>query len=257
MFNKYENIFLFIILVLIVMRFIELKSFFKDKIMFSEHVNFKNILSIDECKDIINTVSKIKFETYDETVDSSAENKNQNNLEIHECMKGHSVSFPVYQINILDSYKTINNKLWKNNIEPLYIKKIKPLIQQLPWSKGKNVILNWGFIKRYKKCERTHLRTHLDSNYFTFNILLSSTKDFKGGELYIFDNYYTNKYKNISDLNLEEHDGFIKKIKNDLPIIKDYDQGDVLSFVGENHLHGTLPVVEGERYVLVLFFEVS
>ena len=255
MFNNYESIFLCVILFLISLRFIELKWYFKDEIFFSEHVNFKNILSIDECKDIINVVSKIKFETYDE--DSGSEKHKRDNVEIHECMEGHSVSFPVYQNDVLQHNKTINNKLWKDNIEPLYNKKIKPLIHKLPWSKGKKVSLSWVFIKRYKKCERTHLRTHLDSNYFTFNILLSSTKDFKGGELYIFDNYYSNKYKNIVDLTLEKHDGFIKNIKNDLPIIKDYDQGDVLSFVGENHLHGTLPVVEGERYVLVLFFEVS
>ena len=209
--------------------------FNENEIIVSEHVNFKNILSIDECKDIINTVSKMEFETYPEPSDS----------------------FPIYQIDIFQEYDKIINNIWKDNIEPLYIKKIKPLIQQLPWSKFKKFKLNSAFIKRYKKCERTHLGAHFDGSYFTFNILLSSTKDFKGCEFYIFDNYYTNKYEIIHGLNIEEHDEFIKNLKNDLPILKDYDQGDVLSFIGENHLHGTLPIVEGERYVLVLFFEVS
>tara|TARA_B100001094_G_C17969527_1_gene689594 strand:+ start:120 stop:878 length:759 start_codon:yes stop_codon:yes gene_type:complete len=251
MFNSYENIFLFVILLLIVMRLFELKEYFKDNLIFTESIKFKNILTIDECKDLINTASKIKFETYNESVDSEAGKCNNN------YTKEHDVLFPVYQIDILIEDSIKNHKLWDDKIRPIYFKKIKPLINKLPWVKDKNVSLEWVFIKRYKKCERTHMRSHFDSNYFTFNILLSNPKDFKGGELYIFDSHYSIKYKNISDLSLKEHDAFIKEKNNNLPIIKDYDQGDILSFVGENHLHGTLPIEEGERYVLVLFFNLQ
>ena len=211
----------------------------------NEKVHFKNILNKDECQDIINKVSNVNFYINDENVSS------------HNCMNGHSVSFPVYGSNLDDPLKNVNNNLWENTVKPLYNKKLKPLINKLPWTKGKKIELSWVFIKRYNKSERTHIKSHFDSNYFTFNILLSDKNDFKGGDLYIFDKYYSNKYKNIQDVNVEDNDTIINQIGNDIPIVKDYDQGDILSFIGKKYLHGTLPLVEGERYVLVLFFNVE
>ena len=226
MIGNYENIILFIIVIIVSCYFL-----FRNK---HKTVKFKNILTKDECQDLINTASKIKFDTTDDSVDAR----------------------PVYQIDILRDKEIINKEIWKDKILPIYNNKLKPLLSKLPWTSGEKLLLNWVFIKRYMKSERTHLRSHFDSNFFTFNILLSDKKDFKGGDLYIFDNYHSNKYKNIIDLTLPEHDAFIKTMGKNLPVVKDYDQGDILSFIGENHLHGTLPVYEGERYVLVLFFEI-
>ena len=211
----------------------------------NEKVNFKNILNKEECQDIINKVSKINFDITDENVSS------------HNCMNGHSVSLPLYEYDLDDPLKNVNNNLWENTVKPLYNKKLKPLINKLPWAKGKKIKLSWAFIKRYKKSERTHMRSHFDTNYFTFNILLSDKNDFKGGDFYIFDKYYSSKYRYIQHVDVEENDTIINQIGNDIPIVKDYEQGDILSFIGQEYLHGTLPVVEGERYVLVLFFNVE
>ena len=228
-------------------------------------VKFKNILNKDECQNIINKASKIKFDTSNETVDTNPElngvdyHTNNNNMS-HMINERQIVSFPVYQINIYStdmSIEPLHHNLWENTVKPLYNKKLKPLINKLPWTKGKKIKLSWAFIKRYKKSERTHMRSHFDANYFTFNILLSDKNDFKGGDLYIFDKEYSNKYQNIQGLILKAHDVFINQMGNNIPIVKDYDQGDLLSFIGQQHLHGTLPVVEGERYVLVLFFNIE
>jgi hypothetical protein len=35
----------------------------------------------------------------------------------------------------------------------------------------------------------------------------------------------------------------------------DYQQGDMVKFKSETHLHGTLPLTKGERYVLTVFYD--
>ena len=251
---------LFILLIIVIT--IECFIFYMNN---DNQVKFKNILNKEECQDIINKVSKIKFDTSDESVDTGPElkgidHRTNNNDTSHMNTERQIVSFPVYQIDIYStdiSIEPLHHNLWENTVKPLYNKKLKPLINKLPWTKGKKIKLNWAFIKRYKKSERTHMRSHFDTNYFTFNILLSDKNDFKGGDFYIFDKYYSSKYINIQDLILKAHDVFINQMGNNIPIVKDYDQGDILSFIGQQHLHGTLPVEEGERYVLVLFFNIN
>ena len=228
-------------------------------------VKFKNILNKDECQDIINKASKIKFDTRDEIVDIGPEltgiDYRTNNNDMSPMINERQiVSFPVYQIDLYSTDKNIDplhHNLWENTVKPLYNKKLKPLINKLYWTKGKKIKLSGAFIKRYNKSERTHMRSHFDDNYFTFNILLSDKNDFKGGDLYIFDKEYSSKYQNIQRLVMKAHDVFINQMGNDIPIVKDYNQGDILSFIGQQHLHGTLPLVEGERYVLVLFFDLN
>ena len=160
---------------------------------------------------------------------------------------------PEYQIDILTSENTINNiDLWKE-IKPIYEKKLIPQLKNISFLNSINYKLDFVFLKRYKLTERSYMTLHTDDNFFTIGILLSNTNDFDGGELYIFDREKSKKYDYIDNLDNEKKDNFIKKYKN-LPII-DYNQGDVLIYSGNNHIHGTLPITRGERYVLIFFFD--
>jgi len=79
-------------------------------------------------------------------------------------------------------------------IGPLFDRTLKPLLADLPWLKGTAFTLDFAFLKRYRPQERTHLGIHVDSSFFTFNVLLSNPADFEGGEIYIFTPQQTQKH---------------------------------------------------------------
>ena len=192
----------------------------------------KNILSKKECNKLINLSKKYTFTTDEEPVDGK----------------------PVYQIDIITSKNKIDNpNLWKE-IQPIYEEKLIPIMKHIPWLSTLNYTLDFVFLKRYRPDERTYLGLHTDDNFFTIAILLSSINDFSGGELYIFNTSKTTQYMKIyEDMDNTEKDQFIKNYKK-LPVIN-YNQGDMVAYTGDTHLHGTLPVTQGERYVLIFFFD--
>jgi hypothetical protein len=69
----------------------------------------------------------------------------------------------------------------------------------------------------------------------------------------MFDKQTSNTISEIAKCDVKVRDEFIEKYKN-LPII-DYQQGDMVKFESETHLHGTLPLIKGERYILTIFYD--
>jgi hypothetical protein len=161
---------------------------------------------------------------------------------------------PVYQIDLVQNGWVSDDGMWLV-IGPLFDRQLRPLLGRLPWLKGKAFTLDFAFLKRYRPEERTHLGIHVDSSFFTFNILLSDPGDFDGGEIYIFNPSATQKlFGRHESMSTEQKDAWVDS--NDaLPIVRGYGRGDVLAFTGNRHLHGTLPTTRGERVVLTFFFD--
>lgn len=161
---------------------------------------------------------------------------------------------PVYQIDLVQNGWVSDTGMW-SVIGPTFDRKLKPLLAKLPWLQGTAFTLDHAFLKRYRPQERTHLGIHVDSSFFTFNVLLSDPADFEGGEIYIFTPQQT-------QLHFQRHEAMSTAQKDDwvgghaeLPTVAGYGLGDTLAFTGDRHLHGTLPVRSGERVVLTFFFE--
>ena len=109
----------------------------------------------------------------------------------------------------------------------------------MPW------LAHWKLVLTHRPEERTHLGIHLDSSFFTFNILLSDPEDFDGGDFYLFSPQQTQEH-------LASHDNMTTAQKqewvmghSELPVVAGYGCGDTLAFSGDHHLHGTLPVKGG------------
>ena len=88
------------------------------------------------------------------------------------------------------------------------------------------------------------------------SFLLSDTKDFEGGEIYIFDTKSSDEIETWSDADYdsdEVREKFVNSHPN-LPIL-DYQQGDLAVYTGGKNYHGTLPVKGGERYILTFFLD--
>ena len=100
---------------------------------------------------------------------------------------------PVYQIDLVQGGWVADGGMWAV-IGPLFDRSLKPLLAELPWLKGTAFTLDFAFLKRYRPQERTHLGIHVDSSFFTFNVLLSDPDDFEGGEIYIFTPQQTQKH---------------------------------------------------------------
>tara|TARA_B110001452_G_scaffold263885_1_gene266010 strand:+ start:628 stop:1710 length:1083 start_codon:yes stop_codon:yes gene_type:complete len=161
---------------------------------------------------------------------------------------------PVYQIDLVQNGWVSDARMW-SVIGPTFDLKLKPLLAKLPWLQGTAFTLDHAFLKRYCPQQRTHLGIHVDSSFFTFNVLLSDPGDFEGGEIYIFTPQETQRH-------FERHEAMSTAQKEtwvgghaQLPTVEGYTQGDTLAFTGDRHLHGTLPVRSGERVVLTIFFE--
>ena len=182
----------------------------------------KSTLSKSECNKLIDTANKYHFDTYLEPVDKD----------------------PVFQIDINADGKIMNQELWEmcKKIQKKHMSHIKRPV-------------HFVFLKRYKPEERTRLYIHFDSSSYTSSFLLSDTKDFEGGELYIFDKQKSqelNTTHNFTKMNKEDVDKFVENYPS-LPTVN-YEQGDMISYNGTQHLHGILPVTKGSRYVLSFFF---
>jgi len=183
----------------------------------------KKVLTPEECSTIINLSNQYEYGQFREEVDGK----------------------PAYEIDIYDTEKEgiiLNKTLWEV-CKKIYDKHLK--------SEFKSP--EYVFLRRYTPEERVELPIHLDSTNVTVLFLLSDTRDFSGGELFIFDKKFTQKHKYIGDKSLRMKNEFIKNIKK-LPILK-YGQGDTVTYSGKEHLHGVLPVTSGTRYTLSFFFE--
>lgn len=170
-------------------------------------------LSPEFCRNLIRIYNKYDQETVPEPVDNR----------------------PVYQITIYDEGKILNKELWD-------------ICKNIPLPRKPYFV----FLKRYRSDERPYITAHCDTSTYSYNFLLSSTRDFEGGDLYIFDRPMTNILKEfIRGMSPIEIDKYIASYEN-LPIVK-FEQGDMISYRGDKHLHGTLPVTKGERYLLSFF----
>lgn len=183
---------------------------------------YKKRLSKSECEELIHMSKKYTLETKLDGVDNK----------------------PEYQIDIYDCDQVVSKDLYEKAIR-IYNKHIK---KRLTHVKHPDFI----FLKRYKQGERIHIPIHYDDSRMSFNFLLSDTNDFTGGELYMFDKTQSKLInKSITTLTRET---FINTYKN-LPIIHDFEQGDLIEYEGGEQMHGILPVKSGVRYLLTFFFE--
>lgn len=175
----------------------------------------KGVLEPKYCEDLIRIYNNYSCETYPDPVDKR----------------------PVYQITIYDNETVLNKELW--NICKTINLPFKP---------------SFVFLKRYRSDERPYITAHCDSSLWSFNVLISSTRDFEGGEFFIFDRSMTKLlnelFINMSPMDIDK----CMSLYTNLPILR-IEQGDMISYMGEKHLHGTLPVTSGERYLLAFFSE--
>lgn len=181
----------------------------------------KAVLSRNECRELINLAEMFKFDTKLDGVDDK----------------------PEYQIDIFDG-EIKNDTLWKL-CKKLYNTKMPQIDKKL----------DYVFLKRYTPHERTHIPLHYDDNHTTMSFLLSDTKDFVGGELYVFPLEETKKLDALDKqipMTIERRNNLIDNYPN-LPILN-YEQGDMAKYPGGTRMHGTLPVTSGKRYVLTYFF---
>lgn len=193
----------------------------------------KSTLSKSECKEFIEIAKKYDLETKPDGVDDK----------------------PEYQIDVLDT-GVINEELWAK-CRLIYLNKLKPIIESTPWIPSDQRI-NYIFLRRYEKTERTHIPIHTDDSYLTMSFLLSDTKDFEGGELYVFDSKESIEIDNWDDKFYEKtsnRENFINSHPN-LPIL-DYQRGDLAVYTGGKNYHGILPITSGERYILTFFLDKS
>ena len=224
------NFILFLVICLIVFVIFYMRRKRVEKISDAGFVQ-KSTLSKRECKELIEIAKKYDLETKPDEVDSK----------------------PEYQIDVLDT-GVINEELWEK-CRLIYLNKLKPIMESTPWIPSDQRI-NFIFLRRYEKTERTHIPIHTDGSYLTMSFLLSDTKDFEGGEIYIFDTKSSKEIDNWSDTDYESNEvreKFVNSYPN-LPIL-DYQQGDLAVYTGGKNYHGTLPVKGGERYILTFFLD--
>ena len=191
----------------------------------------KSVLSKSECEELIQIAKKYDLETKNDEVDEK----------------------PELQIDIIAT-SGVNEELWEA-CKPIYLNKLKPILESTPWIPSDQRI-NFVFLRRYEKNERTHIPMHTDDSYLTMSFLLSDTKDFEGGEIYIFDTKSSDEIENWSDADYdsdEVREKFVNSHPN-LPIL-DYQQGDLAVYTGGKNYHGTLPITSGERYILTFFLD--
>ena len=191
----------------------------------------KSVLSKSECEELIQIAQKYELETKNDEVDEK----------------------PELQIDIIAT-SGVNEELWEA-CKPIYLNKLKPILESTPWISSDQRI-NFVFLRRYEKNERTHIPMHTDDSYLTMSFLLSDTKDFEGGEIYIFDTKSSEEIDNWDENFYEEtsnREEYVTSHPN-LPIL-DYQQGDLAVYTGGKNYHGTLPVKGGERYILTFFLD--
>ena len=185
----------------------------------------KNVLSREDCENLIRTANKYKFvNDHLDTIDGQ----------------------PEYQIDVFRDNVVSHKELYDTCME-LYNTKLP----RCP----KNLDLDYIFIRRYTPSERTGVPIHFDSTKLTYSILLSDTKDFEGGKIYAFDEKTSRKFdrEGLDFMDNKQRGQYMDG--RELPVIDDYEQGDVLIFEGQKLFHGITPVTGGARYIVTYFFE--
>ena len=205
---------------------------YKENRIYNHASIYNRVLPNDVCQRLIGDSIRFEYEGYPSPVDRK----------------------PTYQIDLYDCgglIEVTTHALWKT-VKPVYAKFIVPLVENLSWLQGKECTLEWAFMRRYQKNERTHVGAHKDICDFAVTLLLSDESQFKGGEFYLFK-------PNATDLNDEsspdERAEVINNIKN-MPIINQK-RGDVIIYKGSSHWHGVLPVSSGSRYAIIFFFNTN
>ena len=181
----------------------------------------KKVLSHEECRHLIDIAETCEFETKADGVDDQ----------------------PEYQIDILDG--TVKHKQLWNICKKIYETKMPRIDMEL----------DYVFLKRYTPNERTHIPLHYDDNRKAVSFMLSDTRDFSGGQLYVFPLEETKKLDALDKkmaMTIEKRNILIDNYKN-LPVLN-YERGDMAKYPGGTRMHGTLPVTSGKRYVLTFFF---
>ena len=190
-----------------------------------EYALHKKLLTPEECQAIVDVSGKYAFDGDDqepEPVDGK----------------------PTWQIDIYSDGDVFNPELW-GICQDIYRRHlVRP-----------SKTLDYVFLRRYRSDERQRLFMHFDECEHAVNILLSKTSDVDGGQLYIFDRKSS---EDMSERYLHQMpedmiDAYISAHPN-LPIVP-YEQGDAVEYRGNKHLHGTLPVTRGTRYMLAFFFK--
>jgi hypothetical protein len=191
----------------------------------------KSVLSKSECEEFIEIAKKYDLETKNDDVDDK----------------------PELQLDIISDDGVIE-ELWEK-CKPIYLNKLKPILASTPWIEPDQRIY-YVFLRKYDTAGRTHIPIHKDEGYLTMSFLLSDTKDFEGGEIYIFDTKSSDEIETWSDADFdsdEVREKFVNSHPN-LPIL-DYQQGDLAVYTGGKNYHGTLPITSGERYILTFFLD--
>lgn len=207
-------VYLFILAVILLVIFHRYKSY---------KTFHRNIVPKTVCENIIETSKTFTFMKTPEVVDGK----------------------PMEEISIYDEGAPVNQELW-NMCEKYYT----------PLASKYGLRLNYAFLRRYEPGDRNDLIMHFDDEIdapTTINILLSDTKDFEGGDLYIFNKNNTAKIlkQHGGDMNIRQREQFIKECSH-MPVLN-LTQGDAVYYKGSELLHGVLPVTKGERYVLGFF----
>ena len=186
----------------------------------------------DTCNHLIQISNKYIFDKDDDPVDGD----------------------PEYQIDIYTKQEGIlNQELWEN-IQFIYLNKILPELNSKKWINDIEYYLDFVFLKRYRPDERTHLGLHIDDDYLSATIMLSDSSEYENGRFYLFPKEFSRKHEYVvSRMSTEERDAFISS-HDKLPIVNQ-EQGDTIIYTGSDHLHGTLPITSGSRYVLIFFFD--
>ena len=183
----------------------------------------KKVFSNQECKHVIEVANKYPYVNDKlDTIDNQ----------------------PEHQIDIYTDDE-VNNKELYDLCMDLYRK-------HLP--NHDHLKLGYIFLRRYKPEERSGVPIHFDDSTVTMSILLSETKDFEGGNLYVFDEKTSIKFDKDGLDFMENRERGKYMDGTQLPVMK-YEQGDMVMFKGGKLFHGITPVTGGERFILSYFFD--
>jgi len=183
----------------------------------------KKVFSNQECKHVIEVANKYPYVNDKlDTIDNQ----------------------PEHQIDIYTDDE-VNNKELYDLCMDLYRK-------HLP--NHDHLKLGYIFLRRYKPEERSGVPIHFDDSTVTMSILLSETKDFDGGNLYVFDEKTSIKFDKDGLDFMENRERGKYMDGTQLPVMK-YEQGDMVMFKGGKLFHGITPVTGGERFILSYFFD--
>tara|TARA_B110000046_G_scaffold180922_1_gene212295 strand:+ start:1103 stop:1732 length:630 start_codon:yes stop_codon:yes gene_type:complete len=183
----------------------------------------KKVFSKQECKHVIEVANKYPYVNDKlDTIDNQ----------------------PEHQIDIFTDDEVKNKELYDLCMD-LYRK-------HLP--NHDHLKLGYIFLRRYKPEDRSGVPIHFDDSTVTMSVLLSETKDFEGGNLYVFDEKTSIKFDKDGLDFMENSERGKYMDGTQLPVMK-YEQGDMVMFKGGKLFHGITPVTGGERFLLSYFFD--